>query len=474
MKLKPSKDIFLKSLVLLPFIFAQSILFGQTKDFTWDNLDKLISAIKAPVFPDHTYNIVDFGAVPNSLTPATKAIQAAIDSCNQHGGGEVLVPKGTFHTGALRLKSNVNLHLSEGSVLKFSTNPNDYLPVVLTRWEGVDCYNYSPLIYAYQQQNIAITGKGILDGQASDSTWWAWKGGSWLGQNGDTKNQLNPDGRAMLMKFEENNTPVKQRIMGAGHYLRPPFVELYQCKNILLEGFTIHNAPFWQLHPLLSQNITIRGIHAESRGPNNDGCDPESCSDVLIENCYFSTGDDCIAIKSGRNNDGRRWNIPSQNIVIRNCSMNDGHGGVVIGSEVSGGCRNVFVYDCKMNSPELDRAIRIKTNTLRGGVIENVYVKNIEVGQVREAILKINCMYETNSDKGDHIPIIRNIHLSNITSKKSQYPLYLIGLRNHDAVENIYVSNSRFNGVSKACKITGVKNLRINNVYVNGNPLKIN
>lgn len=461
-----------RTLVLLLLTFA-SLASGQKENYTWDNLNELLNKIHAPAFKEAKYNITDYGAVANSGAPATKAIQKAIDSCNKNGGGIVVVPPGIFYTGPLRLKSNVNLHLSEGSILRFSTNPDDYLPVVLTRWEGVDCYNYSPLIYAYQQENIAITGKGILDGQASDSSWWRWKGRGKFGWKEGMESQSSPEGRDMLMKFEVNNTDIKKRIMGKGHYLRPPFVELYKCKNILLEDFTLNRAPFWQLHPLLSENITIRGVRAESRGPNNDGCDPESCKDVLIENCYFSTGDDCIAIKSGRNNDGRRWNIPSENIVIRNCVMKDGHGGVVIGSEVSGGCRNVFVYDCKMNSPELDRAIRIKTNAMRGGIVENIYVKNIEIGQVKEAILKINCMYETKSAEGDHMPLVRNIHLSDITSKKSQYPIYIIGLSNNNVVRDIYVSNSKFDGVAKKCEITGVEDLHIDNVYVNGSLLNL-
>ncbi|MEJ2615637.1 MAG: glycoside hydrolase family 28 protein, partial [Ignavibacteriaceae bacterium] len=359
--------------------------------------------------------------------------------------------------GAIHLKSNVNLHISKGAVVKFSTNPKDFLPVVLARWEGMDLMNYSPLIYAYKQKNIAVTGEGVLDGQASDENWWAWKK---LGNNKDS--------RPRLMQMNDDKVPVSQRIFGAGYYLRPTFVEFYQCKNILISNVTLKNSPFWFLHPVLSSNITIKDVTTNGLGPNNDGCDPESSSDILIKGCTFNNGDDCIAIKSGRNNDGRRWNTPSTNIVIQDCKMKDGHGGVVIGSEITGGCWNVYAEDCEMDSPNLERALRIKSNSKRGGTVKNIYMRNVKVGQVREAIVKLNMHYDPPEAEGYHNdPVFENIYVENVTSQKSRYGLFLDGLENSH-IRNITIKDCKFNGVDKGNYINYTDGLKVINFYING------
>jgi polygalacturonase len=421
-----------------------------------------------PIFQNELYKITEYGAVSDGSVKCTESINKAINICSANGGGTVLIPEGIFLTGPIHLKSNVNLHLEEGAILKFSTSPSDYLPAVLTRWEGVDCYNYSPFIYAYQQENIAITGKGILDGQSDNTHWWSWKDKSASGEKTSIQNQSNSGGRDRLMKYNQNAIPVEERIFGEGNYLRPPFIQIYQCKYILIEDVNIINSPFWAIHLLLSESIIVRGVHINSTGPNNDGCNPESCKYVLIENCSFNTGDDCIAVKSGRDNDGRRWDIPSENIVIRNCEMREGHGGVTIGSETSGGCRNLFVTDCKMNSPQLERAIRIKTNAERGGTIENIYIRNVEIGRVKEAVFKIDCIYETKSEQGNYPPLIQNIHLENITSQKSKYPVYLVGLTSFECIKDIYLTHITFDGIKKANKISGVSNIVFKDVLING------
>ncbi|MBN1598640.1 MAG: glycoside hydrolase family 28 protein [Bacteroidales bacterium] len=445
---------------------------AQYEQYNWNNLDDILTQINEPEFRDQTYNILEFGAESNGSDNCTDAINKAIEKCSNNGGGIVLIPEGIFYTGPIHLKDNVNLYLKEGAVLKFSTNHKDYLPLVLTRWEGVDCFNYSPLIYAYGSENVAVTGEGTLDGQASVEHWWPWKGKKAYGWVEGMDSQNIDAGRDLLMEYENKQIPLEERKMGEGHYLRPPFIQFYRCKNILIEDISIENAPFWLIHPLLSENITIRNVHVNSMGPNNDGCDPESCKNVLIENCYFNTGDDCIAIKSGRNNDGRNWNIPSENIVVRNCRMHNGHGGIVIGSEISGGCRNLYVYNCIMNSPELDRAVRIKTNAQRGGIIENIFVKDIEVGEVKEAVLKINCIYETKSEEGDFPPQIRNIHISNVKSNKSKYPVHIVGFQNKNCIYDIQIFNSKFNGVEKDAVIRGVKNFNTKEFYINGELFK--
>ena len=249
-----------------------------------------------------------------------------------------------------------------------------------------------------------------------------------------------------------------------GSFLRPNFIQPYHCKNILIEGVTIIRSPMWELHPVLSSNITVRGVQIHSHGPNNDGCDPESCRDVLIEDCVFDTGDDCIAIKSGRNGDGRRVNVPSENFVIRRCVMQDGHGGVVLGSECTGGIRNIFVEDCEMDSPNLDRALRFKDNAVRGGILENVFMRNVKIGHVGEAVLTIDLLYEEGA-KGAFKPIVRNVQLDRITSTGSPRVMYIRGFAGA-VIENIRISNSVFDGVTETEVVQHAGTITLNNVTI--------
>lgn len=403
----------------------------------WDDYERVLARIKAPTFPAKDFPITDFGAKPDA--DASAAIKAAIAAANTAGGGRVVVPPGTWRTGAIHLLSNVNLHVSEGATLLFSTNPADY-PIVRTRWEGVELMNYSALIYAFEQENIAVTGKGTLDGGSTTNDWWSWN------KKGE-RPQKQKAARDRLVAMAETDTPVEQRVFGDGHYLRPNFVQPYRCKNVLIEGVTILRSPMWVIHPTFCENVTVRGVTVNSHGGNNDGCDPESSRDVLIEDCVFDTGDDCIAIKSGRNGDGRRVPIPTENVVVRNCVMKDGHGGVVLGSECSAGIRNVFVENCVMDSQNLDRALRFKNNAVRGGVLENVFMRNVKVGQVAEAVLTIDFRYEEGA-KGDFKPIVRNVQLENVVSSASPRALYVRGIPN-GVIENIRVKNCQFNDLTE-------------------------
>ena len=219
----------------------------------------------------------------------------------------------------------------------------------------------------------------------------------------------------------------------------------------------------WILNPVLCENVTIRGVTVDSHGPNNDGCDPESCRNVLIENCTFDTGDDCIAIKSGRNADGRRVGVPSENIIIRGCTMRDGHGGVVLGSEMSGGIQNVFVENCKMESPHLERAIRLKSNSSRGGYLKNLYVRNIQVGQVADAVVRINLNYE--KDRGEHYPTVENIYIDGIVSEKSKYPFYFAGL-DQAKIRHVVIDNCTFRNVDKPSVIENVEDISLRNFHM--------
>ena len=281
-------------------------------------------------------------------------------------------------------------------------------------------------------------------------------------------------GRERLLMYGETSTPIYKRVMTPEDGLRPQLINLYSCHTILIEDVTLLNSPFWVIHPLFCESLIVRGVNIFNRGPNGDGCDPESCKNVLIENCTFDTGDDCIAIKSGRNADGRKWNIPSENIIVRNCKMKNGHGGVVIGSEISGGYRNLFVENCQMDSPNLDRVIRIKTSTCRGGIIENVFVRDITVGQCREAVLRINLQYENRENCNRNFPpVVRNVHLKNVTCEKSRLGVLIIGLDDDQHVYNISVEDSHFNNVAKGTNdIKGAKDVTLKNLYINGKLVK--
>jgi unsaturated rhamnogalacturonyl hydrolase len=404
----------------------------------WKQVPKILKRIVPPKFPKRDFVITDFGAVPGGTVDCTAAISNAINACVEKGGGRVVVPAGDFLTGAIHLRSEVNLHLEKDATLKFSTDPEAYLPVVFTRFEGIECYNYSPLIYAYGQKNVAVTGEGTLDGQADETTWWSWKG-----RKGGTNNQN--VARKRLDQMNNDNVPVDQRRFGDGDFMRPNFIQFNLCRNVMVEGVHIRRSPMWEIHPLLCTNVIVRGVDIMSHGANNDGCDPESCRDVLIEKCIFDTGDDCIAIKSGRNNDGRRVGVPSVNLIIRNCTMRDGHAGTAIGSEISGSCSNVFVENCEMSSPNLVCALRLKSNAMRGGVLQNIFMRNVNVGLVKDSVLQIDFLYEEGA-KGEFNPIARNVVMDNI--KVAQTPRVL-NVRGFPAanISDIRIYNSTFKEV---------------------------
>ncbi|WP_345951987.1 glycoside hydrolase family 28 protein [Mucilaginibacter sp. PAMB04274] len=437
----------------------------------WSQLDGILAQIKAPTFPKRDFDVTRYGASGNGKVDCSKAIKAAIAACNKAGGGRVVVPAGKYLTGPVYLKSNVNLHLNKGAVLLFSTRPDDYLPLVPTRWEGVELMNYSPLVYAYKEHHIAVTGEGVLDGQATNQNWWPWKGKEEYGYKPGTPSQTDKGNRPALFAMAEKDVPQRDRKFGNGFYLRPQFVQPYLCTDILIEGVKIINSPMWILNPVLCTNVTINKVTVESSGPNTDGCDPESCRNVLIKDCYFNTGDDCIALKSGRNRDGRRINIPCENVIIEGCTMVNGHGGIVIGSEISGGVKNVFAQNCTMNSPLLDRALRIKTSSARGGTTENIYLRNIAVGQVKQEAILITMFYE---DTGAFMPLIRNIEVSNMQVKHGGTTGILVEGYEKQPVQNLRLNNVSINNVKVPYSIANLVGLQLDNVTINGAKVETN
>ncbi|WP_317173262.1 glycoside hydrolase family 28 protein [Aestuariibaculum sediminum] len=374
-------------------------------------------AIKIPDFTAcKKFNITVFGAKEGNINLTTKAISDAINEANKNNGGIVVIPKGEWLTKAIHLKSNVNLHLNKGAILLFSEAPKDYLPAVHSTWEGMECYNYSPLVYAYNCENIAITGEGLMKSKMD-----VWE--TWFPRPKPHMNSLK-----RLYNLASYNKPVEERQMvnDTAHF-RPQFIQFNRSKHILLEGISIENSPFWTIHPYLSKDVVIRNLNVYAHGHNNDGVDPEMSENVLIENCVFDQGDDAIAIKSGRNQDAWRLNTPSKNIVMRNCIMKNGHQLVAIGSELSGGIENVYVENCTVeNRAKMYHLVFIKTNERRGGYVKNIFVENIKAGNIANGVLGIetDVLYQWR----DLVPTIErkltpieNIHLTNIKTTKTQY-----------------------------------------------------
>lgn len=437
------------TLILAAFcLFApHGRLVAQIPPSPWAAVPVILKRIAPPKFLSREFDVMKFGAVADGKTSCTTAFRVAIAACAKAGGGSVIVPDGKYLTGAIHLRSGVNLHLADGAEIIFSDKLEEYLPVVLVRVGGVELYNYSPLIYARDCTNIAVTGKGKLNGNAKK--WWDWK-------SNETK---------LGFEMGAKGVPVEQRIFGKPEFcIRPSFLSFVSCTNVLLEDFTIGSGPNWTIHPIYCQNTTIRGVSVITDGPNNDGIDPDSCRDMLIENCTFDTGDDCVVLKSGYNEDGWRVARPTENFIMRNCSSKRGHGGLVIGSEMSGDVRNVFMEDCQFEGT--DRAIRIKSRADRGGVVENIFARNLKVKNMQREVVILNMDYS--SDKNVVLskrpPIFRNMQFENITGEGAPTAILIQGLSD-SSIRNIRFVNMTLNS-TKGVVANYVSDLLFDNVRV--------
>lgn len=429
-------------------------------------------SIEQPKIAKRTVVITKFGAKTTaSAAQNQQAIHRAIAYLAKQGGGKVVVPAGKWQTGALRLASGIELVVSKDALLQFVFDRSLY-PLVKTSWEGMMCWNYSPCIYSYGADDVVVSGEGTIDGGGSNETWWPMCGKQVFGYvKGVTKEAQVSGSRRRLQQLAEDDVPWDERRFGLGQGLRPQLINFVKGNRVRVSGVTLLHSPFWVIHPLLCKNVTVDGVKIWNEGPNGDGCDPEACENVLIQNTHFHTGDDCIAIKSGRNNDGRMWNKPSRNIIIRNCVMEDGHGGIVIGSEISGGCKNVYAEDCTMDSPHLDRVLRIKTNNCRGGRIENINMRRVKVGQCKEAVVKINLDYEPEEPcyRGFE-PEVRDVNVEDVTCRKSAYGVLIVGRDSVENVSDIRLKDCVFNGIGREnVRMTGkTRNVKFDNVMMNG------
>jgi len=401
--------------------------------------------IKAPfempaiIVPDFkkckTFSILEFGAVQGDKVKTSKGIADAIASANEAGGGIVVIPAGEWLTGKVHLKSNVNLYLAKGAVLLFDDDPNDYLPAVHTSWEGMECMNYSPLIYAWQCKNVAITGEGTI--KAKMDLWKTWAG----------RPRPHMESLKRLYNMSYQNVPVEERVMvNDTAHLRPHLIQFNRCENIRIEGVLIQNSPFWTIHTYLCKNILLRKLNVYAHGHNNDGYDPEMSQNILVEDCIFDQGDDAIAVKSGRNQEGWRSKTPTKNLVIRNCNIKNGHQLLAVGSELSGGIENVYIHDCKVDEgAKMFHVVFIKTNERMGGYVNNIHVKNIQAGKMDFGILGIetDVLYQWK----DLVPTyvrkltpIKNVYLENVKATNVKFKSRILGQKELP-VENIYLKN---------------------------------
>jgi polygalacturonase len=418
--------------------------------------DRIVASVRRPWFPPRVFRVTDFGAAGDGTTKSTAAFAAAIAACHRSGGGHVVVPAGSFLTGAIHLLSNVDLHLTPGATILFSQDPDDYLPVVFTRWQGIELMNYSPFIYCYGQRNVAVTGQGTLNGQADANHWWNWKG-------------LENNDFSALEAMADAGVPVSQRVFGSGHFLPPPMIQPFASDRVLLQGVTVINSPFWHLNPNLCSNVTVDGLTISSAGPNTDGCDPESCDGVVVQNVTYDTGDDCMAIKSGRDADGRRVNVPCQNVVVQHCTFANGHGGITIGSEMTGGVRNVYARDLTMNSADLQAGHRIKTNTLRGGYVLNTNVYRVKAGTVGGPLLLIQGNY--GGQTGAYPPDVTGITLADWRVDTCEGVWSIVGASASDPVGTVTLEDLTITTSAKANSAEFISSLVVRDVTVGGAPV---
>ena len=417
----------------------------------WPAANDIVARTALPTFPAATFPITAFGAKGDGKTDNTAAIKKAIDACNAAGGGHVIVTGGTFVTGAIYLKSDVDLHLESGAVLKFSGDASQF-PNVLTRYEGIECVNHSPMIYARGEHNIALTGSGTLDAGGTSS----WNKGS---------------DRAYLESLVSKGVPPEERVVpGSGHTMRSTFVEPYACDTVLIQGVTLKNPMFWQLHPTLCKNVTVDSVHTDpsTAHSNTDGCDPESCDHVVITNCNLGAHDDNIAIKSGRDADGRRVNVPCQNLVIADCVMDGNWGAITCGSEQTGGIRNVYAYRLTVKG-DTKFALYVKSNTLRGGFSQNINLDSISGTFARDFVF-VTSTY--NGQTGNFPPSFGPFTISNSSSSKISGKTFDVSGLSNAHIHGLSVSNCKFSGVSDTSNtFKSVDNLKLENVTINGKPV---
>lgn len=399
--------------------------------------------VKIFIYPAKDFSIADYGAVEGGEVINTQAIASAIDACNKAGGGRVVIPSGEWLTGPVHFKSNINLHLAEGAVLHFTDNPADYLPAVMTSWEGMECYNYSPLLYAYECENIAITGTGMLKPRMD-----VWKG--WF-----KRPKPHMEALAQLYTMASTDVPAEKRQMAVGeNNLRPHLIHFNRCENVLLDSFKIRESPFWTIHLYMCNGGVVRNLDVRAHGHNNDGVDLEMSRSFLIEDCIFDQGDDAVVIKSGRNQDAWRLNTPCENIVIRNCTILAGHTLLGIGSEISGGIRNIYMHNCEAPN-SVHRFFFVKTNHRRGAFVENIHMENVKCGSTLRVLeIDTDVLYQWRDlvpTYEEKITRIDGIYLNNVSCDSAK-AIYELKGDERLPIQNVEIKNVHVGTVAEFIK----------------------
>ncbi|WP_442794602.1 glycoside hydrolase family 28 protein [Pelobium manganitolerans] len=462
---------------------SNQCLFAQNNSYSWQNLPK----INRPVFKADTFSIINHGAVANGSTLNTKAINNAIAQCSAGGGGVVLIPDGYWLSGPIYLKNNVNLHLSNNAFLQFTADFNQY-KIIEGNYEGKPSARNESPIMAVGLQNIAITGNGIIDGNGDawrmvnrdQLTEREWKAKIASGGLVSTDNKVwFPSAKTKKAYLEKSSVllsdnkklsdfePIKD-------YLRPNLVLISKCQQVLLEGVTFQNSPAWNLHPFMSQHLTVSNIRVKNPdyAQNGDGIDIESCSNVLLENSVFDVGDDAICIKSGKDEEGRKRNTPTENVIIRNNTVYAGHGGFVVGSEMSGGARNIFVSDCSFIGT--DKGLRFKTTRGRGGVVEKIYIKNINMSNIVQEAIYFDMYYWTKPPLPNQkvevptvsveTPQFKDVEIENVVCNGASKGIFMRGLPEM-AVKNISIKNT-FLKANVGIELIDVEGIKVENTIV--------
>jgi len=438
------------------FVFLMLIAAKSKAQYTSSPVSLILKNINPPEFRKADYDITVFGAVADGKTNIKPVLDKLISQCSVSGGGRVIIPRGVFYiAGPVVLKSHVNLHFEDGAELIFSADEKDYLPAVLTLWEGTELFNYSPLFYAYQCSDIAVTGNGKINGSATKNF------ANWRPQRSPEQDKLRQMGI--------DGTPVYKRVFGEGYHLPPDMIQFFGCKNVLIDGISITDAPYWVIHPVLCNNITVQNVTINSHNLNNDGCDPEASTNVLIQHCDFSVGDDGIAIKAGRDQDGWRIGQPTENIIVRNCIFNSKTNGLCIGSEMSAGVRNVYMYNVKIK--KCLSAIYFKSNLDRGGFIENIHVSDVQCDSARSAFIRFENNYH-GSRGGQHPTLFTNFIIQNVSCTNSgETAIYAVGVKGHP-LQNISLKNVTVLHTPKDQIIDNVQDLKYDKVTVNGQTIQ--
>ena len=447
----------------------------QIEQAAWEGLPEILAGIEMPQFSEQTFNVLDFGAKTDSIFNSQKAIQAAIDSCHSSGGGMVLLPAGRyFSQGPIQLKSGVNLHLQVDAYLSFSDEPTDYLPLMKVRWEGTVCWNWSPLIYANGAHDIGLTGLGTIDGNGRE---WSM---NW-------REKQKPD-KDVLRQMGNDQIPEDQRVFGNGfldqdgdgqddgfgdkqaHFLRPTLIEIYQCEKVLIRNLSLKNSPFWTVHPVFSRSVTITGLQIEGGYLNDDGINPDSCTDVLIEDCYIATEDDAISIKAGRDQDA--WERPgSKRIVVRNCELNSGVNAFCIGSEMSGGVEDIFVENCRILSGR--HGLNFKCNLDRGGQVQRIFFRQLRMDTLQDALFIFRMDYH--GYRGNHYPTqFNDFYASDIECKQVEKQAFKIVGVADAPIRRVLLDNITIHSTLQPMESEYAEELLFNEVSVNGQDFMFN